>query len=74
MVTLVAGVFAEGGLKGYLEYVRSSPDYSSRYIETALEWRDDVPDGIEVSVYKAGSGLEVSKATKEEAGAATRSL
>jgi hypothetical protein len=44
-----AGVFAEGGMKPYLQYVRSSSGYSSRYIATTLEWRDDVEDGLEVS-------------------------
>lgn len=47
-----AGVFKDGGMKGYLEYVRTSPNYSSRFIESTLEWRDDVPDGLEVSVYQ----------------------
>lgn len=46
-----AGIFAQGGLKPYLEYVRSSPRYSSRYVESTLEWRDDVADGMEVSEY-----------------------
>ncbi len=47
-----AGVFAQGGLKPYLEYVRGgSGKYQSRFIESTLEWRDDVPDGLEVSVY-----------------------
>jgi hypothetical protein len=47
---LDAGVFAEGGMKPYLQYVRSSSSgYSSRYVPTTLEWRDDVEDGLEVS-------------------------
>lgn len=46
-----AGVFKDGGLKPYLEYVRSSPQYQSSFLESTLEWRDDVPDGIEVSVF-----------------------
>jgi hypothetical protein len=47
---LDAGVFAEGGMKPYLQYVRSSSSgYSSRYVATTLEWRDDVEDGLEVS-------------------------
>ena len=47
-----AGVFAEGGLKPYLEYVRSSAKYeSSTFVPSTLEWRDDVPDGLEVSVF-----------------------
>jgi hypothetical protein len=46
-------VFAEGGLKDYLQYVRSSSSsYSSRFIESTFEWREDVPDGMEVSVYQ----------------------
>ena len=47
-----AGVFAEGGLKLYLEYVRNGEKYDSRQIETTLEWRDDVKDSIELSEYK----------------------
>ena len=46
-----AGVFAEGGLRGYLEYVRGSPRYQSRFVASTLEWRDDVEDGLEVSVF-----------------------
>ena len=46
-----AGIFAEGGLRGYLEYVRSSPRYQSRFVASTLEWRDDIPDGLEVSVF-----------------------
>lgn len=49
-----AGVFAGGGMKGYLEYVRSSPRYRSRFIETTLEWREDVPDGLEISEFIGG--------------------
>lgn len=47
-----AGVFAEGGLKPYLEYVRSSGRYKSRFEASTLEWRDDVADGLEVSVFR----------------------
>lgn len=47
-----AGVFAEGGLKPYLEYVRSSVQYESTFVPSTLEWRDDVPDGFEVSVFR----------------------
>lgn len=46
-----AGVFAEGGLKHYLEYVRNSPKYKSRFVESVYEWRDDVADGLEVSEF-----------------------
>ena len=44
-----AGIFGQGGLLEYLEYVRSSGKYSSRYLESTLEWRDDIADGMEVS-------------------------
>eukprot|EP00884_Botryococcus_braunii_P000550 jgi/Botrbrau1/10496/Bobra.0133s0099.2 len=50
-----AGVFAQGGLKPYLAYVRNSPTYESSFVEVPLEWRDDVPDGFEVSRYKGGA-------------------
>mmetsp|Transcript_7772 Transcript_7772/g.19965 ORF Transcript_7772/g.19965 Transcript_7772/m.19965 type:complete len:192 (-) Transcript_7772:1018-1593(-) len=46
-----AGVFAEGGLKPYLQYVRTSPKYKSAFIESTLEWRTDIVDGLEVSEY-----------------------
>ena len=38
-------------LAPYLEYVRNSRSYSSEYIESSLEYRDDVVDGLEVSTY-----------------------
>ncbi len=41
----------DGGLAPYLDYVRSSPQYESRFVESNLEWRLDVPDGLEVSTY-----------------------
>ena len=34
------------------EYVRGSPQYDSTFIESTLEWWEDVPDGIEVSIYR----------------------
>lgn len=46
-----AGIFAEGGLKPYLAYVRGESRYRSAYLESTLEWRDDVKDGLEVSTY-----------------------
>eukprot|EP01026_Neomeris_dumetosa_P062693 TRINITY_DN5939_c0_g2_i2.p3 TRINITY_DN5939_c0_g2~~TRINITY_DN5939_c0_g2_i2.p3 ORF type:complete len:206 (-),score=49.89 TRINITY_DN5939_c0_g2_i2:120-737(-) len=48
-----AGVFQQGGLKGYLNYVRYGDRYQSRFIESTFEWRDDIPDGMEVSVFVA---------------------
>ncbi len=53
-----AGVFAAGGLAGYLDYVRGSPRYRSRFVPSTLEWRDDVPDGLEVSVYVGEEGAK----------------
>lgn len=46
-----AGVFAQGGLKAYLEYVRTSGRYRSEYLESTLEWRNNVSDGLEVSTF-----------------------
>ncbi|PNW88683.1 hypothetical protein CHLRE_01g040300v5 [Chlamydomonas reinhardtii] len=66
-----AGVFAQGGLKPYLEYVRggSGGKYRSELIACKLEWRDDVDDGIEVSTWLgsgsgsgSGAAVEGSKA------------
>ncbi|MEW5302378.1 MAG: hypothetical protein WDW36_005171 [Sanguina aurantia] len=42
---------APGALIGYLQYVRSDPRYRSEFIESTLEWRDEVVDGLEVSTY-----------------------
>jgi predicted O-methyltransferase YrrM len=50
-----AGVFSQGGLKPYLDYVRGSPLYESSFVEVPLEWRDDVPDGFEISTFKGCS-------------------
>eukprot|EP00892_Ulva_mutabilis_P007933 jgi/Ulvmu1/5511/UM023_0047.1 len=61
-----AGVFKDGGMKEYLAYVRDSPQYDSEFRESYFEWRDDVPDGLEVSTYSAGA----PDAPKAEAGTA----
>lgn len=50
-----AGVFKDGGMKDYLEYVRGSPQYESEFRESYFEWRDDVPDGLEVSTFSKAS-------------------
>lgn len=47
-----AVVFAQGGMAPYLQYVRGSPQYSTALVASTLEWRDDVEDGMEVSVYQ----------------------
>ena len=51
-----AGVFANGGMKPYLEYVRCNSKYTSELVKCKLEWRDDVEDGIEVSQYQGTFG------------------
>lgn len=61
-----AGIFAEGGLKPYLQYVRNDPRYRSAYLESTLEWRDDVKDGMEVSTY-LGPASSDSSSTKAAA-------
>lgn len=59
MLVSVAGVFAEGGMRAYLDYVRGNPiKYSTKFIESTLEWRDDVPDGLEVSIYQPAEAAE----------------
>jgi predicted O-methyltransferase YrrM len=44
-----AVVFAQGGMRPYLEYVRGGGGYSSSTLGCKLEWREDVDDGLEVS-------------------------
>lgn len=66
LFVLHSGVFAQGGMKSYLEFVRSSTDFSSRYIESTLEWRDDVPDGLEVSIYKPTQDLRSTDSSRVE--------
>ena len=44
-----AVVFAQGGMRPYLEYVRGGGGYSSSTLGCKLEWREDVEDGLEVS-------------------------
>ena len=46
-----AEIFAEGGMKHYLEYVRSDDKYMSELVKCKLEWNDGVEDGLEVSQY-----------------------
>lgn len=55
-----AGIFSQGGLKPYLEYVRSSPLYDSSFVEVPLEWRDDVQDGFEISQYNGPTGSSIA--------------
>lgn len=48
-----AGVFKDGGMKNYLEYVRGDSMYSSEFKEGHFEWWEDVPDGMEVSTFSS---------------------
>lgn len=36
----------------YLEYVRSSGNYQSSFHPSSVEYNDDIPDGVEVSVFR----------------------
>lgn len=42
--------------RAYLKYVRCDPDnaYSSHYVESRLEYHDDLVDGMEISVWLSG--------------------
>ncbi len=51
------GVFAQGGLKSYLEFVRQEGgSFESASVSSHLEWREEVPDAMEVSVFKGKAG------------------
>jgi predicted O-methyltransferase YrrM len=68
-----AGVFAEGGMRPYLERVRGGGEWSSARVAAALEWRPDVPDALEVSVYRGAPGeAEALAEAAAAAGAAAR--
>ena len=38
------------GAPDYLEYVRNNPNYNTTFHEGTIEYREDLPDGIEISV------------------------
>ncbi len=38
------------GAPDYLEYVRNNPNYTTTFHEGTLEYREDVMDGIEISI------------------------
>ena len=42
----------EVNLEDYLGYVRSSPNYQSKFISTKREYSKSHPDGIEISIFK----------------------
>lgn len=46
---IVADNVITPGAPDYLEYVRNNPRYNTRFHEAKIEYRDDIPDGIEVS-------------------------
>ena len=52
-----AWVFADNvvlfNLEDYLDYVRTSPDYKSKFIPTLREYSKYHPDGVEISRYKS---------------------
>ena len=51
-----AWIFADNvilfNLEDYLKYVRSSPNYESKFIPTKREYSKFHPDGVEISIYK----------------------
>jgi hypothetical protein len=52
-----AGVFAAGGMAPYLGAVRApNSGWDTASLPCALEWRPDVPDAIEVSVWRGAPG------------------
>ena len=54
-------------MKAYLEYVRTDARYRSSFIESHFEWRPDVPDGLEVSVFHRGRAPAAGAAADEAA-------
>ncbi len=61
-----AGLLAEGAVvmadnigffrvPDYLDYVRSNPQYRSRFIASSVEYHPRLPDGVEISIF-AGRG------------------
>ena len=51
-----AWIFADNvilfNLEEYLDYVRTSPNYESKFIPTLREYSKNHPDGIEISIFK----------------------
>ena len=50
-----AWIFADNvilfNLEDYLDYVRTSPKYTSKFIPTKREYSKNHPDGIEISIF-----------------------
>ncbi|CAF2716754.1 unnamed protein product [Rotaria sp. Silwood2] len=40
------------GAPKYLKYIRNNPNYTTRMYESTIEYREDIRDGVEVSVRK----------------------
>jgi len=40
------------GAPDYLEYVRNNPNYTTTFHEGTVEYREDIKDGIEISIRK----------------------
>jgi hypothetical protein len=54
-------------MKDYLAYVRGSPQYNSEFKPAPFEWREDVPDGMEVSsVSTAPNGSATQGSQRQE--------
>jgi catechol O-methyltransferase len=49
---IVADNVIKPGAPDYLEYVRNNPNYTTTFYEEYLEYRDDLVDGIEISIRK----------------------
>jgi catechol O-methyltransferase len=47
---IVADNVITPGAPDYLNYVRNNRNYKSKTYESTLEYRDDVPDGVEISI------------------------
>lgn len=40
------------GAPTYLNYVRNNPNYITKTYESTIEYRDDIPDGVEITIRK----------------------
>ena len=49
---IVADNVITPGAPAYLHYIRNNPNYTSKMYDASIEYRNDVKDGVEVSVRK----------------------
>lgn len=49
---IVADNVIDPGAPDYLEYIQNNPNYDSQLHETTLEYRNDIRDGVEISIRK----------------------